>query len=411
MQVRSTPRKASAKASSKAPAAKKTKKQQTQFPSTNVDSPVRGNKQTIRSFAYNQDDDDDDEDVFDAPRHPSRKQANRSFQADGFVIGDDDGFAPVRVAKPLKATKAKKLGTPITTDQRTAELTELQSDVLRDFMTGAKRMRTSIQERKGHREAIFTDTVLREMGLDLPRNLDEMKTIPGIRPEMVDRYGKSFLKLINNTRNFYGDDTPVPRNPQLRNKQAQSSRTVYEIDDDDNDYNDDDEEVDDQNHRLVVDLCGDDDDDDDDEVEEADAPITNAEEFADDSSYGDLDYDDDEDGEVHTSHHFSHAPNADVADFNNRYTQLGGGAAPVSKAAAKAPASRSGYKKKGTFKKRTSGNFGNKSFGGVKKRAARGSSSRASAGASSRPRGGGAGGGGGGGPAGGGWGSIMAMPT
>ena len=369
---------------------------------------MRGNKQKIRSFAYNQndddddDDDDDDEDVFDAPRHPTRKPANRSFQADSFV-GDDDGFAPVREAKPLKVTKAKKLGTPITTDQRTAELTELQSDVLRDFMTGAKRMRTSIQERKGHREAIFTDTVLREMGLDLPRNLDEMKTIPGIRPEMVDRYGKSFLKLINNTRNFYGDDTPVPRNPQLRKKQAQSSRTVYKIDD-----NDDDEEVDDQNHRLVVDLCGDDDDDDD--VEEVDVP--NAEEFGDDSSYGDLDYDDDGDGEVYTSHHFSHAPNADVAEFNNRYTQLGGGAAPVSKAAAKAPAARSGYKKKGAFKKKTSGNFGNKSFGGVKKRAARGSSSRASAGASSRPRGGGAGGGGGGGggPAGG-WGSIMAMPT
>ncbi|XP_014553346.1 hypothetical protein COCVIDRAFT_108007 [Bipolaris victoriae FI3] len=405
LQVRSSSGKASVKASSKAPAAKKTKKQQTQFPSTNVDSPVRGNKQKIRSFAYNQDEDDDDEDVFDAPRHPTRKQANRSFQADGFVVDDDDGFAPVRVAKPLKATKAKKLGTPITTDQRTAELTELQSDVLRDFMTGAKRMRTSIQEKKGHREAIFTDTVLREMGLDLPRNLDEMKTIPGIRPEMVDRYGKSFLKLINNTRNFYGDETPVPRNLQLRNKQAQSSRTVYEIDDDDNDDNDDDEEVDDQNHRLVVDLCGDDDDDDDD-VEEVD--VANTEEFGDDSSYGDLEYDDD-DGEVHTSHHFNHAPNADVAEFNNRYTQLGGGAAPVSKAAAKAPAARSGYKKKGTFKKRASGNFGNKSFGGVKKRAARGSSSRASAGASSRPRGGG--GGGGGGPAGGGWGSIMAMPT
>ncbi|KAJ6201304.1 hypothetical protein J3E72DRAFT_232767 [Bipolaris maydis] len=418
LQVRSSPDKASAKASSKAPAAKKTKKQQTQFPSTNVDSPVRGNKQKIRSFAYNQDDDDDDDDdVFDAPRHPTRKPANRSYQADGFTVGDDDddGFAPVRVAKPLKTKKAKKLGTPITTDQRTAELTELQSDVLRDFMTGAKSMRTSIQERKGHREAIFTDTILREMGLDLPRTLDEMKTIAGIRPEMVDRYGKSFLKLINNTRNFYGDDTPVPRNPQLRNKQAQSSRTVYELDNDDNDDNDDDEEVDDQNHRLVVDLCGDDDDDDDD-VEEVDGPVPNGEEFGDDSSYGDVDFeDDDDDGEVHTSHHFSHAPNADVADFNNRYTQLGGGAAPASKAAAKAPASRSGYKKKGTFKKRTSGSFGNKNFGGVKKRAARGSSSRTSAGASNRPRGGGAGGGGGGGggPAGGGggWGSIMAMPT
>ena len=89
---------------------------------------------------------------------------------------------------------------------------------------GARKMRTTLQERKGHREAIFTDTVLREMGLDLPMSLDEMKTIPGIRPEMVDLYGKQFLTLVNNSREFYGDDTPVPRNPQLRNRRPQQSR-------------------------------------------------------------------------------------------------------------------------------------------------------------------------------------------
>ncbi|USP73154.1 uncharacterized protein yc1106_00428 [Curvularia clavata] len=396
LQVRSSPH----KARPKVPAAKKTKKQQTQFPSTNIDSPVRAPKQKIRSFAYNEYTNDDDDD-------------------DDFVVDDDggdDGFAPVRVAKPLRTTKTKGLGAPITTDQRTGELTELQSDVLRDFMTGAKSLRNSIQVKKGLREAIFTDTVLREMGLDLPRNVDEMKAIPGVRPEMVDLYGKQFLRLINNTRDIYGDEAPVPRNPQLRSRQAQRSRTVYELDDDD----DDDEEVDDQNHRLVVDLC----DDDDDEVEQEE-PAADVEEIGDESFYGDFDDDDDDDdndGAVYTSHHFNQAQNADVAEFNNRYTQLGGGAAPTTKAAAKAPAARgsrasgAGFKGKGSSRKRTSGNFG-KNFNRVTKRGAKGTGKGAASTGASRSRGGGRGGAGagagasGGGGGSSGWSSIMAMPT
>jgi len=387
LQVRSSPRKAPAKA----PVAKKTKKQQTQFPSTNVPSPARAPKQKIRSFAYN---DDDEDDAFDAPRHQIRNKTARGYEADDFVVDEDDDFAPIRVAKPSRATKAKGLGAPITSDQRTAELTEFQHDVLRDFTDGARQLRKSIQEKKGHREAIFTDTVLREMGLDLPQNLDEMKTIPGIRPEMVDLYGKQFLALINNTRNFYGDEAPVPRNPLLRNRQAQR-RVIHEIDDDD-----DDEEVDDQNHRLVVDLCS----------EEEDEVVAPAEEEEEESNYGDFDEDDDDDdGVIRTSHHFTQFQNPDVADFNSRYTQLGGGAAPSTKAA-KAPAGRggskasgSGYKKKGNFRKRASGSFG-KSFGGVKKRAPKATGSRASTGASAarKPPGGAS-------RSGGGW--IMAMPT
>ena len=376
---------------------------------------MRAPKQKIRSFAYNEhnnddNDNDDDDNVFDAPRHATRKQTGRGYQADGFVVTDDedDGFAPVRVAKPLRRTKTKGLGAPITTDQRTAELTELQSDVLRDFMTGAKSLRNSIQVKNSHREAIFTDTVLREMGLGLPRNLDEMKAIPGIRSEMVDRYGKQFLRLINNTRDIYGEETPAPRNAQLRNRPAQHSRIVHEIDDAD----DDDEEVDDQNHRLVVDLC----DDDDDKVEQEE-PAADVEETGDESFYGDFDDDDDDDGEVYTSHHFNQAQNADVAEFNNRYTQLGGGAAPSTKAAAKAPAARgsrasgAGLKGKSSSRKRTSGNFG-KNFNRVKKRGAKATGSGASTGAG-RSRGGGRGGAGASGGGGGssGWGSIMAMPT
>jgi bloom syndrome protein len=388
LQVRSSPRKARAKA----PAATKTKKQQTQFPSTNVPSPVRAPKQKIKSFAYK---DAEDEDAFDAPRHPTRNKIARGYQADGFVVddeGDDPDFAPVRIAKTSKVAKPKGLGVPITEDQRTAGLTDLQHDVLRDFMDGAKDLRGSIQERKALRYPIFTDTALREMGLELPQNLDEMKTLPGIRPEMVDLYGKQFLSLIHNTRDCYGDQTPVPRNPALRNRPAQRPQVVQEIDDD--------EEVDDQNHRLVVDLCSDDDD-------EEEVPVA-AEEEESDYSYGDGDDDDDV---VHTSHFFSQHP--DVADFNNQFAQAGGGAAPSNKAP-KAPAARGGkasgggYKKKGSYKKRASGSFG-KSFGGVKKRAPKASGSRASGGAATARKP--SEGGGRGGAAAREWGNIMAMPT
>jgi bloom syndrome protein len=402
LQVRSSPRKARAKA----PATKKTKKQQTQFPSTNISSPVRAPKQKIRSFAYNGDDDDED-DAFDAPRHPTRTKAARGYQADGFVVDDEagDDFAPVRVAKPLRPTKAKGLGAPITSDSRISELTELQSDVLRDFMEGAKKLRKGIQEKKNHREAIFTDTVLREMGLELPQNLNEMKTLPGIRPEMVDLYGKHFLSLINNTRNYYGDETPVSRNPLSRNRQVQRQHIVHEV-------SDDDEEVDDQNHRLVVDLCSDEDE------EEEEAPMA-VEDSESEFSYGGEfdDDDDDDDGVVHTSHHFGQNQDPQVAEFNNRYTQLGGGAPPKpTKASARGggAGSKAPYKKKGSSRRKSSNSFGgNKSYGGVKKRAAKATGSRTSGGgatatAARKPPGGGGRGAGGAGNA---WGSIMAMPT
>ncbi|KAF1946676.1 hypothetical protein EJ02DRAFT_393754 [Clathrospora elynae] len=401
LQVRSSPRKPRAKA----PAAKKTKKPQ--YPSTNVSSPVKAPKQKIRSFAYNKAD-EDDEDAFDAPRHPTRTTTARGYQADEFVVDDeeDGDFAPVRVAKSARPAKAKGLGAPITVDQRTAELSPLQNDVLRDFMVGAKSMRKGIMERKGHRDAIFTDTVLREMGIDLPQNLEEMKAIPGIRPEMVDLYGKHFLPLINNTRNYYADEVPIPRNLEIRRRQSHRSRVVHEV-------SDDDEAVDDQNHRLVIDLCG--------ETDE----IPGAVEFESDTSYGDFEEDeddDDDDDAVHTSHHFGQHPDPDVADFNNRYQGLGGGPVASTSKAPKAPTSRAGskapgagYKKKGSFRKKGSGSFGGKSFGGVKKRATKVTGSRASGGAATarRPSAGNSRGGGGSGGAvqGGGWGSIMAMPT
>jgi bloom syndrome protein len=390
MQVRSSPRKPRAKE----PAAKKTKKQRTDYPSTNVSSPVRAPKQKIQSFAYNADDVEED-DAFDAPRHPTRKQKARGYEDDGFVVDDDfaGDFPPVREARSTKGVKAKGLGRPITTDDRVGELSVEQQCTVIDFMTGARKLRNDIMSQKGHREPIFNDTVLREMALELPLNEDEMRTIPGIRPEMVDRYGKRFLPLIRNSRELYQGNVPQRRYLQPLRQNVYGGNSA----------GDDEDEVLDPNHQNIIDLCS----------ETEIGPVADDYE----SDYFDSDDDDGDDGELHISHHFSQQLDPEVAAFNDRMTQLGP-AVPKTAGSSRASAPRGGSRapaaKRGKFSRRSgSGSFG-KTYPGVKKRTPKGTSGRASGGAGAKRSTGG--GRTGGAPAGGGsaanpWSSIMPMPT
>jgi bloom syndrome protein len=386
MQVRSSPRKPRAKE----PAAKKTKKQRTDYPSTNVSSPVRAPKQKIRQFAYEEN--NEEEDAFDAPRHPMRKQTARGYEDDGFVVDDDDfdgDFRPVRVATSMKGTgKAKGLGRPITTDERVGELDTDQQCTFIDFMTGSRKLRREIMAEKGHREPIFNDTVLQEMGLELPTDLDEMRVIPGIRSEMLDRYGKRFLSLIKNSRRLYRGNVPERRHLQP----LQQNLHDFGIPEDDED------EILDPNHQNIIDLCSD-----------GEVPLAIEES---ESNY--FDSDDDDDDDVHISHHFTQHVDPEVAAFNNRMTQLGP-VVPKTTSKPRPSAPRGGSKAPGARKGKPSRRSGSGSFGkpyaGVKKRAAKGSSSRASGGTAATKK---AGSGGrrqassGGGNL---WGSIMAMPT
>ncbi|KAH9862361.1 hypothetical protein IAQ61_010565 [Plenodomus lingam] len=402
LQVRSSPRKLAAK--------KTTARKQTEYPSTNVSSPIHAPKQKIPHLVYQGIEEEEEEDeYFDKPSHPTRKKAPRGHDEDGFIGGNSQNnadAAPVRMAKSLGPTTTKPLGAPITIDERTANLTTFQQDVLRDFLTGAKALRKSIMTQKGHREAIFTDTVLREMGIDLPSTLDEMRLIEGIRPEMVDLYGKRFLPLIENSRACYGESAPIPRNPALR-RQPAPLRVVHTV-------SDDEEQVADINHRLVVDLCSDDDDDDD---EYGQMPFGADNQAESDYSYGDDDDEEEDDDAEHSSRYFDQSLDPQVAEFNNRYTQAAGPSSsakpPKAPPAARASSKVTGGPRKKYYKKRASGSFGG--FAGVKKRAPKNRAPRGAVAAGKR--GSGSGGRGRGGRAagaaagGGGWGSIMAMPT
>ena len=391
LQVRSSPK----KKGSKAPVTKKVKKQPTHLPSTNVSSPVRKPKSRAQQYSQHEDTEDEDEEYFDVPRHAMRNDTSHGNNAEY-----DGEFAPVRIAKPSASTKVKGLGRPITVDERVSGLTDIQQAVLEDFMHEAKALRDKIMSQREHRHTIFSDTVMREMGLDLPKNIDEMYAIPGIRPEMVGLYGKRFLPLINGCREFYEENVPIRRN-QL----SQKSRVQH--------ISDDEEEVHDQNHRLVVDLCSD--------GEDVPPPPASESNYSFDEE-GDEEEEEEEEGLVHISHHFSQNVDPQVAEFNSRYTQLGGGPAAatttrsdsrtLSRGGSKTSAG-GGYKKRAP-RKRASGSFGG-GYSGVKKRVTKASGSGAAGSARTSKkttagsrRGGGSGSGG---NVAGGWSSIMAMPT
>lgn len=282
-----------------------------------------------------------------------------------------------------------------------AGLDDIQQDILRDFLNGAKKLRQDLMTKNGHRQAIFSDTILREMGLCLPRDEKAMKSIPGINPDMVDRYGRKFMLLINNTREMYGGLAPAPR------QHALERQLVTEELSDDAYEEEDDEQVFDPNHEEVIDLCGDSDDD---------VPPP-AEDLESEYSYGDSEDDD----ELRRSHHFTQPLDPEVEEFNNRLTQTISANAAASKATAsrRAPrASSSGQKKKG-YARKSGGSYGRGGFSGVRKRAsirATGNKTtaapRRATGGAPRRAGAGVGGGGGAGRVGdNGWSSIMGMPT
>jgi bloom syndrome protein len=275
----------------------------------------------------------------------------------------------------------KGLGNPITADERTAGLDEFQSDVLRDFMTGAKETRQDLMLKHSYRQAIFSDTLLREMGLQLPRSLEQMSAIKGIRPEMVERFGKIFLVLIENTRGVYGARLPKPAKANSRRAPA---RAVV----------DNEERPMDKNHQIVIDLC---------QSGDEQAGDESSYSFDDEADEDDgINNDDDDDDGFHTSHHFTQQLDPEVEAYNRRMAEVQGargggrgggrGGDGGSASTAKAP--------KKPRQPRSSALHSKSKYSGVKKRSSFGGK---------KPKGGqrksGANGGGSS------WNGIMAMPT
>lgn len=168
-----------------------------------------------------------------------------SARAGNFVVSDDtesdDAFEPAPSKSMRSGRQPIALGPPITTDDRMKDLPELHRDIVYQFVAEAKKLQGKLRNRNGHARAYFTESDFREMAIRWTLTVESMLRIPSIDEDKVHRYGKIFLKLIQQFHDNYDD--------------MMSQGGDIDMDD---------------NHKNVIDLCSDDDTVDDDEYGEED---------------------------------------------------------------------------------------------------------------------------------------------
>ncbi|KAF8424885.1 P-loop containing nucleoside triphosphate hydrolase protein [Tirmania nivea] len=139
--------------------------------STNVSSPVLATtKSRTQRTATNR--------TGVSGRRRMQHDSDDGVEEDDFVpLAEDDpssqydslGMPNVRRGASTRKTPAKSVGPPITEDPVLSHLNEYEKDIVYRFLEEAKKLRGDIANRKGLRnESIFTDTILRKIGMDLP---------------------------------------------------------------------------------------------------------------------------------------------------------------------------------------------------------------------------------------------------
>jgi bloom syndrome protein len=266
--------------------------------STYVSSPVHGASKRRHGRVF-----DDDEDDTPVSLH------NNGYYRDSFVVDDDDdGFEPVRFAGTEKVSKQRELGPPIIRDGIMDSLTPRHRMIVTNFVIHAKNKGKSLMLANNLRGQPFTDTMLRAMMVGFVTTERDMLRIPGVRPEMVELYGRHFLEMTKASRDLY-------RSMKAKNE-------------------DDDERPHDPNHRNVIDLVSDDESDYGDDVD------------LEDDEEEEVDEEDDEDEEVHSGYFQQPTKSAEVLAFNQKMQMADkSGPAKPAKASKKAFAGKPSYRK------------------------------------------------------------------
>lgn len=293
--------------------------------STNVSSPIQAVSRRRKDTLFvddkaDDDEDDEDEDAFDPP-----PQYPDGYARDSFIVPDDEDdndFVPVRETGQTKQRKGRELGPPITNDNIMDNLSVSHRDLVESFVFNAQDEAKRIQQVQQLRQRPFSDTVLRQIAINLSTSKRDLLSIPGIKSDMVERHGHVFLTMLKNLRKMNGF-----------------------VDAADNE--DEEQRPMDPNHQNVIDLISDEEED----------------EFGDDP-FEDDDDDDEEDG---PSPHFQMpAKPANVEKFNRDF---GAAQAEAGKKVV-VPKNAGGGKKGGKGGGRgsaTTGGWKGRKFGGRKK--------------------------------------------
>lgn len=254
------------KAANKKPRAKRKKKSDEHQPSTNISSPVRrkGKRQVV------QQEESDEDDAFEPG-------TVNGYEKDDFVVDDDeveyeyddDTLQPTTPHRRKSNRQELSMATLSPERHQFVEAIKIES----------KRQCRSIMMTESLRIQPFSDTIIEEIALRIPKTKDDLLRISGIDPEMVRLYGQLFLKIVANSMNIYNQVKGIAATDQASPIQSGKARSQgistfkpY-----------------DPNHQEVITI----EDDDDDDFDVSDA-----------------------DGSMEKSSYFTPKQNADVAAFN-----------------------------------------------------------------------------------------------
>lgn len=335
LQVHTTPRRAKAKEPAKKSKSKAEAKNSREMPmSTNVSSPVQGaskrkkavlpakGKRGLHANGYERDDfvvDDPEDEDFIGPGRATESES-------------DDGFEPVRVAGQKRTRQPPTLGPKITRDAVMDSLDDDIREMVEKFVREGQQKCKAIMKKKGLSYQPFTNTILREMVLQVADTPKAMERISGIDPERVALYGKVFCKMVKDAWHEH-----------------QQGREVEE----DEDYEQDDSDVVfDKGNQNVIDLVSDNEGDND---------------------AGSFLEDEDED-EGQTSHHFARDLGEDVLDFNKTMAHSASQAADKAMAEAQRVRKKQSRKPKTYKAKQSVPSYNGGGFQGSRRRGGAGSS-------------------------------------
>lgn len=179
------------------------------------------------------------------------------YEQDDFCVPDDedDYFEPVRktAIKSGRQRTLEELGPPISRMADGDTLDDVHEVIVTAFLEEAKNVEERVRNNKGFRRPLFTEAQLRLMAVRWTTTVDQMRRIPGIKSEHVDKFGAKFIPVVKQFHENYremmgqGNDgamatIPGTAGPSAPRRAAEPQSDIIDLVSDDDDEEDDDYE-------------------------------------------------------------------------------------------------------------------------------------------------------------------------
>lgn len=256
---KSVPAKATKKKTTKRKSATEANEELARPASTLVSSPVRRSAgktrkgKAVASFF-------DDEAIAEGDEsdglEPGAVLHYNGYERDDFCVPDDedDYFEPAQktATRSRRQRTLDELGPPISKATDDDALDDIHEFIVAAFLDDAKKLEEQLRNNKGYRRPLFTEIQLRQMAITWTTTVDQMRRIPGIKTENVDKFGTKFIPLVlqfyDNYREMMGQDDdgamatiPGTAGPSTSRRPTEPQSDIIDLvtDDDDDDQDDD----------------------------------------------------------------------------------------------------------------------------------------------------------------------------